>query len=718
MATRQETLLNLNENADNKQYKFVILTDGGGIIPVIKQINYAPDGWKDEITITRNAKYKGVFRSYSTNELKFPKDGRDTLKNIYEALGIAADSTLAVYKWDVENFEFVEHFVGKFDFSTYKIDELFVSIQVVDNSFSERVKNRENVEVNLLVDKTINGMGLAAFSADNTNFAFPSLKITALCKWEGAYSYNMTKPVSGSELWGLQLDLSYYEIDEAETQTHDTLDYFLRNAADDTDVSIFLHLRGRIKLTNYTAYTFKFIIYGASSGNITMYSITINPNVGAWYNFDFNYQAPYSAISAGDNLRLLLWIENPTGAPSGTCYLEINDTYMTMLYEISDLTAIQVTGYPYYEALLRTIQKITNKSNCFYSDYFGRTDSEIITYGSDGQLGHLTKGALVRGLDDGLDINFAVKLEDLFQSLSVLFNLGLGIEDFSGENKVRIEELAYFFDDTVVLDLSARISEDEIGKEVLPKWHYSQIKTGFKKFEYEIKSALFEFNCKQTYATAIDSLSPLENTLDIIAKFRADTNGIIVSRESHIDIVATDKKSEDVKGDDDLFLIDTVRDPLLTSEFRARTDEDFILLSGNISDTDRYNYFYTPKRCMLRHGMNIRAGLEKNLNTYLSFQAVDKSVLLSTQLTAEASPVVEGSDERVNDLTEPMWHAEAYTIECPFFDADLRLLESNMYGLIKLSDTKYGWVLEIKTNVNDKAELKLLRANLDHIIPV
>ncbi len=719
--TQQTDLLNLNENADNKLYKFIIQTDGGGLVPVLTLLDYAPDGWKDEITITRNSKYKGVFRSYSTNELKFPKDGRDTLQKVYESHGVAANSILGVYKWDVENFQYDEHFVGKFDFSTYKIDELFVSIQVVDGSFSEMVKNRENVEVNLLVDETINGMGLPAFAADNTNFAFPTLRITALSKWlSGSYSMNTAVMNGGDTNYQrIQLALTYEEIDETETQTHNTADYFLRNSADSTDVSLVIHLKGRIKVTNSIPYTYRFIYRGASSGDFTLHTGFINPNDSTWQDFDFVRHTPYAAITAADNLHIdLQYVLGGVPAETGAGFLEMTTTEMSLNYEKVELAEIQVTGLPYYEALLRTFQKITNTTDCFYSDYFGRTDSEIITYGSDGQLGHLTKGALMRGLDQYFTTDFSVKSEDLFQSLASLFNLGLGIEKFSGLSKVRVEALSYFFDSNVVLDLSARISEESIGKEVLPDWHYSQIKTGFKKFEYELRSAIFEFNSKQTYATAIDSLSPISNTLDIIAKFRADTNGIIVSRESHIDILPTDEKSEDIKGDDDLFLVDTVRDPLAGSEFRARTDEDFTLIEGNISDTDRYNYFYTPKRCMLRHGMNIRAGLEKNLNTFLRFQATDKAVELSTQLTAESDPVVEGSNERINNLDTPMWWAEAYVVNSPFYDSDLKLFDANPYGLWKLANNKYGWVLDVKTNIDNTAEIKLLRANLNYITPI
>lgn len=724
--TRQTDLLSYNENADNKPYKFVVVGSGGSGLNKYR-LKHAPDGWKDEITYERNAKYKGLSRTYASNELKFPKDGRGHIQSIYEANGISAQAQLYIYKWDNQNFEYIIHFIGKIDFSTYKVDELFVSVQVLDNSFTERVKNRENVEVNLLDNTTIDGATMPVFAAANKTFAFPEQLLSAQTNWD-SISYIITRnnntdnPVEET----LLVSMGYSQIDGAATQIAGTKapswDYFFDGDSSNIEVQLYCKVTGRIKVTTGSGGAWAFNVIAKGDDNLPvsgtgLIGATINGTDGEEKEFNLEATIAWFTLTANRKMRLDFYVSVGSWAATNSIVLEIDTMEFLMLKEVTDLSALQVTGLPYYEAFLRTIQKITNQSDCFYSDFFGRTDSEIITYLSDGQLGHMTKGGLMRGLDDYFDVNFSVKLEDLFASLSALFNLGLGVEDFSGRKRVRVERLSYFFDDAVILDLSARISESEIGKEVLPEWHYAQIKCGFKKYEYELKSAIFEYNCKQTYATVIDSLSSANNTLDIIAPYRADTNGIVVSREAHLDTIDRGKNGEDIKGDDDIFLVDTVRDSLIGCNFRARTDEDFILLSGNIDSDQYYNYFYTPKRCMLRHGMNIRAGLEKSLNTYLKFQAVDKTVSLSTQLTAEASAVIEGTDERINDLTEPLWWPEAYTIECPLYTADIILINASPYGLIKLADEKYGWILEIKTNENDKAQIKLLRANLDYVTP-
>ena len=161
-------------------------------------------------------------------------------------------------------------------------------------------------------------------------------------------------------------------------------------------------------------------------------------------------------------------------------------------------------------------------------------------------------------------------MSQLFDGLSAIFCLGLGIETIKGVERVVIESLRYFFDDNVVLDLSDRLNESSIGKEVDPTRHYSEIESGYNSFEYLTTSNLEEFNCKTTWSTII---SALDNKLDIVSKLRADTNGINVLRSKT-------GTNEDAKGQDDFFIIDSIRDAS-APYWKARTDEGFDTIEGD-----------------------------------------------------------------------------------------------------------------------------------------
>jgi hypothetical protein len=713
--SRITTLLNYNENADQRPYRFFLIHQPSWF-PIIYELKNIPDGWDDEIVFERNSKYKGVFRKYADGELKFPKDGRRYLLNVYEQQGITAQCTLLVQK--LVGFEYVNHFSGSLDFSTYKIDELFVSIQCMDNSFSEIVKNREKNEVNLLDDRTIDGTTLPELPTASKSFVFPQLIVSGQAEWDADEYQIITGEVLMQPIYErIDLDLGLSELDEAEDQTPGTgTDYFYRDAPNATDCRCHLSMSGQVEwdTVKMGKCRLQLVLIG---GDATQVLYTSGYRAGGSFDFSFNNVSDWFAVSASANLKLDVRFDfDDTPEDNTGVTMTVSSTSMKFEVELLDISPQQVTGLPYYEALMRTCQKISNKTNAFYSEFFGRTDTPIETYLADGQLGHITKGAFIRALDKNIDnIGLSVTLDELFRSMDSLFCLGLGVENDPVEGyRVRVEELDYWFDDTVVLDLSDRISEDEIGKEVLPDWHYAQVKVGFKKFKYEIDGGIFEKNSLQTYSTRIGSLASFSSTLNLENPYRGDTNGIIISRKEY----ETDN-SEDVDGDEDVFVVDTRRmDAPNADKFQAKRDEGFRKITGLIDNEQYYNYLYTPKRCLLRWGKVIRAGLERVLNSYLFFQSNDKQVDLTTRLTTEVDDVVESADVMANDLTEPLWWAEAYTITAPLYKADIDLLEANPRGLIKLADEKYGWILEIKTSKRNEAELKLLRTNLNYVTPV
>ena len=472
---RQEDLQGYNANADNKKYKFFIVTEGASV-----QVNYAPDGWKDEIVIKRSPKYKGLFRKYSTNELKFPKDGRDTLRDIYEADGIGASSELLVYKWDNDAFEYVERFTGKFDFSTYKIDELFVSIQIMDNALAEQVRNRENLEVNLLTNETVDGAALTPIDSDYTEFAFPNTKISTKAEYTGD-GYSTT---SGINYGGvnplyeyLQATLGFSEIDEAETQTKETTDYFYRTAPSGVTLKFSGSMKGRIKAGTSANFNFRIIVRDDLNNDIGILHFENNVANGPWHDFEFSgEEIAWFALAAGRSLKLLLYIDGSWAGVNDGYTLEVETSSFQLDDEQVDLPKQGCIGWQYYETFYRILQKITGNIDPFYSEKFGRTDATGHAYAADGELGVVTKGQLIRGLDEVTDVNFPITFEDMFDSMDAVFNIGMNIEDVGGDLKVRIEGMDYFFDENIVLDLSSRISENKIGKEVLPDWHYAQIR--------------------------------------------------------------------------------------------------------------------------------------------------------------------------------------------------------------------------------------------------
>lgn len=194
----------------------------------------------------------------------------------------------------------------------------------------------------------------------------------------------------------------------------------------------------------------------------------------------------------------------------------------------------------------------------------------MTTYGSDGEIGFVTKGLYFRDNAGYTNDTIPVKPQDLFDALSGMFRLGLGFEKILDGgllvDKVVIEAFDYFFPSTVVLDISDKLRSENIEKHVIADMFYKSVDAGYNKFDYDNNAGLFEFNTKNSWTTIIKSVF---NDLKKVVKYRADGQGmrLIMLAPGADGYDAT----KDVKGDSDIFLIDALRDgvDLLRGQMRG-----------------------------------------------------------------------------------------------------------------------------------------------------
>ena len=720
MAHRQAALMAVSERSGSERYRFYLQNASMGLEEI-----EAPDGWKTaKYAIKRNTIYWGVTRIVSFNDLTFRKKARDFIRDVYEPQGVNALIIFTVTRMNETTGVYATYFTGKIDLISYKIDQTGVQCQVLDTSFAEKVKNRENQKVNIYDLISVEGYEINAFSYEDTR--------------------RLELPTSNLWLYGrfvrndpyISLNATHYvpmyltagsDFPEAQSQNIAATDPFFLNATASRIITIDGHAEGTVVNTVDT----------------THLTITINLYVGGVLSQSWSDQS-----TGTHTLDFRVYINKQfTIAPGESAYLEAvvtagwpgtlspTITYFSsnangnkyLIREIAySLDPIWVKSWPIYETFWRVVQKITDSTVCFYSTFFGRTDTPLDTYPTDGQLGHIAKGRLIKDAESAYShiyqeysgYTMELSLSDIYRGLDAIYHLGMGIENINGTDRVVIENRQYFFDSNVILDLSSRVIEDTIGKEVIPDKFFSRVEAGYNSYEYlSIAGGIFEFNAKTSFSTVI---SAIDNLYDIKSKLRADTNGINLLR-----FKATD--NEDTKGEEDIFIIDSIRlgvDP----DWVARTSEDFSVIEGTAGVDDYFNLLLTPKRNLIRHGATIRASLEKNLGTYIRYQASDKNTELTTQLTTETDPnplpieplypLVENTDILVNNLEEPFFLPEFYTCECVMYNDDLEALKANPKGLIKIATDKYGWIWDFEQGSKEnKGTLKLLRANLNVITP-
>ena len=697
--------MGLSYNRGLKEFRFWLNNTGEGNV----ELSYAPDGWKSTKipSYYRNTFYKGVIRKTTAVTLTFVKDGMKYINDVNNAGGINEEIIFTVKRLNVSTFTYDDYYVGLIDLSTLKLTDIGANVQIIDNSFTEKFKNREDLKVNWYDRDSIEEYGIAAFTDEDPVITFPAYNIIAeavfINGFLGAYTADHIVPVK----------LQSSEFDETQTPV-DAIDdktgaYFLESTQART-IKVTGNITGYVTQASAMNMTIRLqsIVLNLAGGQVSktqvaIASIVTNTNLDFDFDLDFTISSPHPQIGES----VLLQAELTTGDTYSVAYTDIDLFLRENLSEIAEQVR---SAFLAYNAFLRVAQIITDSANPFYSEYFGTTDTELTQYASDGHLSHVTKGRFIRGETLSNKI-MPLSLKEMFQAYSSILNLGLSIEKVDGVDKIRIEELAHFFDENVVLDLSSRINENSIGKEVLPDWHYNEVQVGFKSFSYEEKGGLYEYNTKTTYSTVLKSI---KNVLSIVSGFRGDTMGINKLRQTGL----TDNPSEDVSGDENIFVLKSLRN---IDDWLVETDEAFEPIggvTGGVDANQSYNLQYSPARNVRRHGMNIRAGLEHQRNTYLKFLSKEKNTNLVTKLIGEG-PLAETTKFKIDVLDEPLWIPEAYVCEVPFDGDDMAAIETNLKGLIKLSTTKYGWILSIQPDTDGrKAELKLLRCNLNYVIPV
>lgn len=700
----QQSLAGLGHSNTPKLFKYILSSTDYGVLT----LTHVPEGWSDsELTFIRDPKYKGVLQEFSTNELKFEKEGRDYIQTAYEGKGIDYEITVRIEIQNNSSQQYQSYFTGKIDLSTYKINSTEVTVKIIATGFQNVILNREAMKVDLLNTKFIGGGegSMEQITGMPTTLRLPAYSAQQQTDWlfnaqvdEIASPYNHYLP--------MEINSDEFPSGQATEQTLEgTTPFFTSNATRTTT------LKGNIIVAFGSAIPANLSINIQLRKGITVLQTYTDTAFDEQITFEFAVDEAISLINT-DELSFV-GVATHDGE-------EVELTYVTSGVTLSedigqDLSGVDLESFAVFEFFARILQLISGEVNPLESEFLGRTDSNPTSYGSDGDgsLMCKTKGRLIREFPIGQE-TFNANLSDAFNTVNGLQNIGLGFEVRSGVNKAVVEEEAYFFDisdnpnypDTdsrpyitnQILDLSGIVTDEIIEKEVLPDWYANEIDSGYSKFEYEIVQGLKEFNTKSSYATPIKSV---KNKLDLTAKFRFDTQGVNKLRAKPYDTDST----EDVNGDNDVFGFDVKR----LGIFTAKTNEDFSLVTGGIDPEQSYNLNFTPRRNLEKHGNRVRS-MRLALTDEIQFLETDKNNKLITQKTGETGTKAENGDILVNDLTPGYWIPEAYSFEAPVNEETIAAIQANPYGVIKIASDKWGWILEVQTNNHrNKGEFKLLR---------
>lgn len=184
-------------------------------------------------------------------------------------------------------------------------------------------------------------------------------------------------------------------------------------------------------------------------------------------------------------------------------------------FKITNLSVLQPSDCKVFainESISRVVESITNDQMRVYSDYFGRTDAQPYTSPVDGNgsLEVITNGLRIRrqeNMTPGVTNIYSVSLQDLFNGLNPIHNIGLGLEDDParlGKTRVRIETWDFFYTTDVIMRC---VGINKIVKKAYEKEAYSTFSFGFQTWEAEQYTGLDEFLTKRVYRTTLTQVS-------------------------------------------------------------------------------------------------------------------------------------------------------------------------------------------------------------------
>lgn len=327
-----------------------------------------------------------------------------------------------------------------------------------------------------------------------------------------------------------------------------------------------------------------------------------------------------------------------------------------------------------HETLSRVTEAITDRCLTVKSDYYGRVDSQPYAAAEDGcgSLRVLTSGLKIR---DAVEPKYFQSLRDLFDGLTAIDNIGMGIE----ATELRVEPVEYFYQDSEILKFDhlplARFILDE-------KYYTSIIKIGYKKWEVERVNGLDEINSNKEFRT---SLTQVNNILDKQSGFVAGSYAIEVARQQGF---AT-SGGADTTYDNDTFIICVRRGGYSGYEVEQ----------GNVTNAANFYSPQTVYNWRIRPMYNLMRWFKSVANSYVNLINSASKLYFSAgtgNLTAEGELVGDCKEETVvkaenddlfsTDLVDnvPIWKPERVEFTYPLSIEEYQTIKSNPYGYITI----------------------------------
>lgn len=705
-----------------------------------------PIGWQtDEKELARHEDYHGIFAKFSNN-LKFIRDGADYITLIYTVYGINANILLRRRERHPQTNVWEISYTGVLDLSTYQKENNEVSCKFNASGLEQILKSRENEKVEIDRTDTLDGSLIDPLEFQTAILEGRRIFLkTTMESGEDETNEFTTSGAFRSPIMNIVSEMD----DRVQPVIEDFIPYtqdssfqwtdlnpnvsnlfYLNNDRDKT-----LVLKGHVicgNIPSFTGFINAAIVIVDENNDVVSGQYVYKPepliNSIIWHDFTFEYEVE---LEEGQGLMFVIVSQIFPPGSTGTLH--------TIKYEKIDFSIEENSYFPptttktilSHELGDRLTRIITDRENAFYSEALGRTDIGYLSDGvNTGALNGFSHGFYVRGFDkepiseDNKFKPLTTSFKDFIQNMKTTFNLGLGIERFGFSERIRVEDLKYFYNNNVLIKLGKVIDGqfqyirvNNVKRTVATEYYYSSITLGYDKgWDNEEAMGLDEYNTQTRFSTTI---TRLKNAYESVSTYIAATYAKEFSRRKP----KTAYPTTDHAYDRDIFILDLKRGLSGVFEERKYQDDFEQIPTGTFSPETATNLRLTPFNILLRHGWNIASGLQKQYGyLYTKYTSSEGNSSLKTKLDG-GNEYAENGDIVNTDFQRPRYFPEWIEFD---YQVDFQLMKHiedsteilgkkipNFYGLVEFmnenNELEKGYLFNLKPNGEGK--WKILKSN-------
>lgn len=709
-----------------------------------------PIGWdSDNKEFARNTTYNGIFTKFS-NDLKFIADGSEFIELAYQLYDVIAEIKLTKYERHPKTDKWVRSYWGYLDLSTRKWDDGKLSVKFNSGGLEEDLKSRESemVEVDRLT--SINGKPIDPIIENEV--LLRGRRIFLKSRWKAKESDHVYLGVFSNDgntreqTGGFPMSLDSSSHEQAQSILEDTFAsentgttgmMFLANFDRTRAVNIIspgLSFKYNITESDWQWAFAKVCLTTYSGGNydlknrIDLWSVN-ESNLWSYNDKTINIPAfniPIT-VNEGDSVALEFYIKadlknfTTTRARYYVNFTELKGYLFTE--EDSYFDQSKAKFYLAHNLLNQLTTICSNKKNAFYSDYFGRIDLGYPVNGPGAFIG-MTHGFAVRGFNklpipdpnkgvENLYKPMTTSYQDAISSMISVFNVGLGIEEINGKERIRVEDLSFFYNNNVTIKLPNQVKKEK--RTTASEYYYPSVEIGFEKgYDNEEAQGLDEPNGKSNFTTIINKG---KNVYSQLSKYIGGIYSPEFTRRKPYSKFPT----QDTKYDEDIFLLD-LKPGNGIFEQRKWQDDFEKEPTGIFSPETATNLRFSPVNILLRHGWNIASGLTKYPSEYLGYGSSTANSQLKTKQIggneyAENSNILNAELKKARFVNEWIEFEHECTFDIMQMVQGTTVINGkviqNFYGLVEFTNARgqleKGFLFNLKPNGN--GSWKVLKAN-------